>query len=76
MWVAPEARGRGVGRRLLAEIEAWIASCGGVTVQLSVTNEAAAARRLYEAAGYEADGAVEDSPHTPGVLHTSLTKLI
>jgi ribosomal protein S18 acetylase RimI-like enzyme len=74
MWVAPEARSRGVGRRLLAGIEAWISSCGGELVQLSVTNEAAAAWRLYELAGYEPDGTVEESPHTPGLRHESLMK--
>jgi ribosomal protein S18 acetylase RimI-like enzyme len=74
MWVAPEARGRGVSWLLLTEIEGWIASCGGTAVQLSVTNEAAAAWNLYESAGYEPDGAVEESPHTPGVRHESLTK--
>lgn len=34
------------------------------------------ARRLYAAAGYEPDGAVEESPHTPGLRHESLTKLL
>jgi ribosomal protein S18 acetylase RimI-like enzyme len=74
MWVAPEARGHGVGRRLLTEIEAWMTSCGGVISQLSVTNEAAAARSLYESAGYTPDGEVEESTHTPGLVHNSLRK--
>ena len=74
MWVAPEARRDGVGRRLLAEIEAWMTSAGAVVSQLSVTSEAAAARRLYESAGYAPDGEVEESPHTPGLLHVSLRK--
>jgi ribosomal protein S18 acetylase RimI-like enzyme len=74
MWVAPEARGHGLGRQLLTELEAWISSSGGELVQLSVTNEADAAQRLYKTAGYEPDGTVEESPHTQGVLHTSLRK--
>jgi GNAT superfamily N-acetyltransferase len=74
MWVAPEARGQGVGRRLLAGIEAWMISFEATVSQLSVTNEAAAAQALYEAGGYAPDGSVEESPHTPGVLHVSLRK--
>lgn len=74
MWVAPEARGRGLGRRLLGEIETWMGDSGGKTAQLSVTTEAAAAQRLYAAAGYEADGDVEESRHTPGLAHISLRK--
>jgi ribosomal protein S18 acetylase RimI-like enzyme len=74
MWVAPEARGRGVGRRLLEEIERWIASCGGTEVRLSVTNVANAARRLYESAGYAADGRADESAHTPGLVELGMRK--
>ncbi len=56
MWVAPEARRAGLGRRLLDEIEGWIASCGGTRAHLSVTNAATAAIQLYESAGYKPDG--------------------
>ena len=74
MWVAPDARGQGLGRRLLVEIESWIASCGGSEVRLSVTNRATAARRLYESAGYELDGRSEPSPHTAGVVEIGMRK--
>ena len=74
MWVAPDARREGVGRTLLNEIEAWIASCGGAGVQLSVTNEAAAASRLYESAGYQPDGNSAESSHTSGLVEVSLLK--
>jgi ribosomal protein S18 acetylase RimI-like enzyme len=74
MWVAPEARREGIGRRLLQEIESWIASCGGTSVQLSVSDAAEAASDLYEKAGYQPDGERTASPHTPGVIHTSLRK--
>ena len=37
MWIAPGARREGVGRTLLSEIEAWIASCGGSSVRLNLT---------------------------------------
>ncbi len=47
---------------------------GGETSQLSVTTDASAAQRLYESAGYEPDGHVEESLHTPGLMHISLRK--
>jgi ribosomal protein S18 acetylase RimI-like enzyme len=74
MWVAPEARREGIGRRLLAEVEAWIASSGGECIQLSVADRAVAAARLYDAAGYLPDGERSESAHTPGVSYLSLRK--
>ena len=74
MWVAPDERGRGLGRRLLGEIEGWIAASGGSTVQLSVADSAEPARRLYESAGYSPDGESIPSPHHPGVRHVSLRR--
>lgn len=55
MWVAPEARRAGVGRRLLGEAERWSSGLGGADIRLSVAETAAAARRLYESAGYAAE---------------------
>jgi ribosomal protein S18 acetylase RimI-like enzyme len=74
MWVAPEARSKGIGRRLLSHVEAWIRSCGGEVVQLHVTSSAAAARRLYETAGFEPDGDRRESKHTRGLEEVSLRK--
>jgi ribosomal protein S18 acetylase RimI-like enzyme len=76
MWVAPEVRGERIGRRLLRQIEAWIASCGGVCAQLSVADTALVARHLYETAGYRPDGERSESPHSPGVAHVSLRKAL
>jgi ribosomal protein S18 acetylase RimI-like enzyme len=74
MWVAPGARREGTGRRLLDEIEEWIASCGGKCVQLTVADQAPAALRLSELAGYRPDGDRSESSHTPGVRLVSLRK--
>ena len=74
MWVAPEVRREGVGRRLLGEIERWISSCGGDCVQLSVADLAFAAVRLYDAAGYVPDGERSESAHTAGMTYISLRK--
>ena len=52
MWVAPEARGRGVGRSLLEAVEGWARETGHGLITLGVTTTNGAALRLYAAAGY------------------------
>jgi ribosomal protein S18 acetylase RimI-like enzyme len=74
MWVAPEVRGRAVGRFLLETLEAWIAECGGTTAELMVAEDSVPARRLYESAGYRPDGAVKLSEHTPGLRYVGMRK--
>jgi len=56
VWVAPEARGHGVGDLLLAEVEAWAARTGAATVRLAVFPDNAAAIALYERHGYVRTG--------------------
>lgn len=56
MWVAPEARGRGVGRALLDAAEAWGRDRGAGRGYLAVTAGNDAAERLYEHAGYTQTG--------------------
>src|SRR5262245_58982006 len=64
MWVAPEVRGQGVARALLETVETWIAARDGTVCELAVTDAAPAARRLYERAGYVADGHTEPGRHS------------
>jgi ribosomal protein S18 acetylase RimI-like enzyme len=53
MYVAPRARGRGAGEALLAAAVALARTWPGVVqVQLSVSETAVEARRLYERAGF------------------------
>jgi GNAT superfamily N-acetyltransferase len=52
MFVAPEARGRGHGRRLLAELEAIARAAGRRRICLLTTEALAEARALYRSAGY------------------------
>jgi GNAT superfamily N-acetyltransferase len=59
MWVAPELRGGGVGRRLLDAAVEWARSRRVRRIILGVTCGNSAARRLYESAGFAADGAPE-----------------
>ncbi len=58
MWVAPEARGRGVGAALVNEVVAWARGSGLRRLFLDVGLHNAAARRLYERVGFVATGAM------------------
>ena len=52
MWVAPEARGQGLGRRLLEAVEGWAREAGYGLIGLGVTTTNLPAIRLYERSGY------------------------
>jgi DNA-binding MarR family transcriptional regulator/GNAT superfamily N-acetyltransferase len=52
MWVTDSARGLGIGRRLLAELEARAAAQGCDTVHLETHSALAEAIGMYRAAGY------------------------
>jgi putative acetyltransferase len=52
MYVAPEARGSGHGRRLLEELEAWARRLGYAAVRLETGEGQAEALGLYRSAGY------------------------
>jgi DNA-binding MarR family transcriptional regulator len=52
MWVAPSARGLGLGRRLLGELEARAAATGAPVVQLETNAALGEAIALYRSAGY------------------------
>jgi DNA-binding MarR family transcriptional regulator/GNAT superfamily N-acetyltransferase len=52
MWVAPTARGLGLGRRLLGELEAYSRGQGVRTLRLETNRALTEAIGLYRAAGY------------------------
>ena len=52
MWVAPEVRGVGVGRRILTELERLAAKAGIRVVQLETNRALSEAISLYRASGY------------------------
>jgi ribosomal protein S18 acetylase RimI-like enzyme len=52
MWVAPDARGAGVGRALLDAITDWARDRGCDRLVLSVTETNEIARRAYGACGF------------------------
>jgi len=55
MWVAPSARGAGLGRALVEAVVAWAEARGAAHVVLRISEGNAAARRLYGSAGFVLD---------------------
>ena len=62
MWVAPEPRGLGLGRRLLAELEAR-ARHGATAVRLETNRALTEAIALYRSAGYREVEPFNDEPY-------------
>lgn len=56
MWVAPEFRGRGIGRLLLMRIIEWARSQGAGSVKLGVTLGNRLAADLYRSVGFGPTG--------------------
>jgi ribosomal protein S18 acetylase RimI-like enzyme len=73
MWVAPEARRRGIALELLAEAERWIEAAGGSEAELNVVDRETPALRLYERAGFRLDGRSEPAAH-PGATELGMRK--
>jgi GNAT superfamily N-acetyltransferase/DNA-binding MarR family transcriptional regulator len=63
MWVAPSARGLGVGRRLLTTLEAYAASAGSRTIRLDTNATLTEAISMYRTAGYREVPAFNDEPY-------------
>ena len=62
MWVAESARGLGVGRRLLNELERWAIRSGASTARLETNRALVEAIALYRSAGYVEVPAFNDEP--------------
>jgi GNAT superfamily N-acetyltransferase len=63
MYVAPAARGRGLGRRLLERLESIAAVHGCRAVRLDTANHMAAAIALYRSLGYREIPAYNEGPN-------------
>ena len=63
MWVAESARGLGIGRRLLSELERHAAAEGARTVRLETNGSLTEAIALYRSAGYVEVPAFNDEPY-------------
>jgi GNAT superfamily N-acetyltransferase len=72
MWVAPHARGQGVGRELVAVVVQWARDHDATSVQLWVTETNAAARRLYELCGFILSGGQQKLPSDPTLSEVAM----
>lgn len=59
MWVAPTARGQGIGSALLKQALDWARSRGARRVRLGVTSAESPAMRLYRSHGFCSTGQIE-----------------
>lgn len=72
-WFSEEYRGKGMGKKLLAQAE-WVAKdMGGATKALLTTYEFQA-RTFYEAHGYQVVGEIKDYP--PGSSYYTMVKVL
>jgi GNAT superfamily N-acetyltransferase len=62
MWVARDWRGLGIGRRMLAELEAQCLLLGNHTVRLDTNSALTEAITMYETAGYLSIERYNDNP--------------
>jgi GNAT superfamily N-acetyltransferase len=62
MWVAAPARGQGIGRRLLSQLEANAVRSGAPAVRLETNRSLIEAIALYRSAGYVEVPAFNDEP--------------
>ena len=63
MWIAKEARGIGLGRRLLGEMERYARDCGIAIVRLETNRALSEAIALYRSAGYHEVLPFNDEPY-------------
>ena len=76
VWVAPEARGRGIGAALLDAAIAWARARRAHALHLGVTAGDGAAARLYRRAGFVDVGAPEPRPGTSLFEQAMVLKLV
>jgi GNAT superfamily N-acetyltransferase len=74
MWVAPEARGRGVGRRLIDAIVEWAREREIHELGLWVTDANDPAHALYGNSGFRSTGERQPLPSDPSIMESKLVR--
>jgi GNAT superfamily N-acetyltransferase len=72
MWVAPTARGRGIGHALVREVVVWAREEGAAEVLLWVTRTNDVAHALYERHGFSDTGDEKPLPSHPCQMETAM----
>ena len=75
MWIAPAARGLGVGRRLLDELERALRRHGATVARLETNRALTEAIGLYRSAGYREVAPFNDEPYAHHWFEKSLGAL-
>jgi DNA-binding MarR family transcriptional regulator/predicted GNAT family N-acyltransferase len=73
MWVAPEARGLGLGRRILTELEQRAAAHGTTVIRLETNGSLTEAIALYRTAGYREVAPFNDERYADHWFEKQLT---
>lgn len=76
MWVAPDARGFGVGRALLECAVTWAMDQGAQRVRLGVTIADSPAMRLYKATGFYSVGIAEPLREGSALMSQSMELIL
>ncbi len=73
MWIAPSARGLGIGRRLLAALEQEALSRKLRVIRLDTNKSLSQAQRLYRSSGYHQIKPFNDNPYAQLWFEKELT---
>jgi ribosomal protein S18 acetylase RimI-like enzyme len=76
MYVAPEARGRGVGEQLIQRVFDEAVRRGLRRVLLEVTSSNEAAYRLYSRMGFVPDGSRREHPRKPELFEIGMERVL
>jgi ribosomal protein S18 acetylase RimI-like enzyme len=72
MWVRPDCRGMGLGRRLVTAVTEWAAETDGHRVELWVATGNTAAQNLYAHCGFTEVGSYQPLPSDPCTNETRM----
>ena len=76
LWVDPAARGGGLGAELIEAVADWSRGRGAVRLELSVTENNAAAAALYERCGFSPTGRRRPLPADPARTEVFLARAL